>query len=234
MSKRAILVILLLVLPVGIVVFGCKSADVELNQAQRALEEAADAGALQYAKEEYEAAEALIEKAKLLMSRGDHPKARELLIEARHLATQAKGKSWIAHREQEMSDAQRRMKEEELRKLKGRREGRHGLLDVFFDYDKFNIRSGERTILQENSKIISKSSVRQVVVEGYCDTRGTEEYNLALGQKRADAVKAYLVGLGVSLDRITAVSRGETDKFAASASERSFQENRRAHFVTAE
>ncbi|MEE9253274.1 MAG: OmpA family protein [Thermodesulfobacteriota bacterium] len=127
------------------------------------------------------------------------------------------------------------LKEDALHELKGRlEEGRLGLVDIFFDYDKSNIRSDERPVLNKNANIMRESSVILVVVEGYCDTRGTEEYNLALGQRRADAVKAYLLGLGVSPGLVTAVSRGETDRFEPGASKRSFQENRRAHFVTAE
>jgi peptidoglycan-associated lipoprotein len=72
-----------------------------------------------------------------------------------------------------------------------------------------------------------------VVIEGYCDVRGTEEYNLALGQRRADSTKNYLVGIGVSPSKVQAVSKGETEQFAFGASEYDYQQNRRAHFVPA-
>ena len=69
-------------------------------------------------------------------------------------------------------------------------------------------------------------------MEGYCDIRGTEEYNLALGQRRAESVKSYLVGVGVSPAIIQAVSKGETEQWAPGATEYAYQQNRRAHFVS--
>jgi peptidoglycan-associated lipoprotein len=86
-------------------------------------------------------------------------------------------------------------------------------------------------VLRENAQIIQNNPGVLVVVEGYCDIRGTEEYNLALGQRRADTTKAYLVGLGASYSKLEAVSKGETEQWAPGTSEEAYQENRRAHFV---
>ena len=69
-----------------------------------------------------------------------------------------------------------------------------------------------------------------MIVEGYCDTRGTDEYNLALGDKRAKSVAAYLAGIGVDVNIIESVGKGETDEWGGDASESSYQSNRRAHF----
>jgi peptidoglycan-associated lipoprotein len=69
------------------------------------------------------------------------------------------------------------------------------------------------------------------MIEGHADSRGTNEYNLALGERRADAVRDYLVSLGVSTDRITIVSKGEEQPFCSEESESCWQQNRRGHFV---
>ncbi|MCK5709520.1 MAG: OmpA family protein [Deltaproteobacteria bacterium] len=110
-----------------------------------------------------------------------------------------------------------------------------GLVDVFFNYDSQNITSESRSVLNQNASIINNSGgkFQVVVIEGYCDIRGTEEYNLALGQRRAESTKNYLVGLGVSPSKVQAVSKGETEQFAFGTSEYDYQQNRRAHFVPA-
>ena len=104
--------------------------------------------------------------------------------------------------------------------------------DVFFDYDRYNIREDARAILEENAQVLlnGKKDAR-VVIEGHCDERGTVEYNIALGQRRADAVKKYLVNLGVDPSRITTVSYGKERPFCLEHNEQCWQKNRRAHFV---
>lgn len=105
------------------------------------------------------------------------------------------------------------------------------LKDIFFTFDRSAIRPSDRSVLDNDARIIKRKNFRRVAIEGYCDLRGTEEYNLALGQRRADSVKSYLVAKGVSSDRVEAVSRGETDKFSTGNSEMAYRENRRAHFL---
>ncbi len=110
-----------------------------------------------------------------------------------------------------------------------------GIEDVFFDYDRYSIREDARATLEKNVKILlnGKKDAR-IVIEGHCDERGTVEYNIALGQRRADAVKKYLVDLGVDPSRITTVSYGKEKPFCFEHNEQCWQENRRAHFVISE
>ncbi|MGE5443623.1 MAG: OmpA family protein [Ignavibacteriales bacterium] len=106
-----------------------------------------------------------------------------------------------------------------------------GLKDIFFDFNKYNIRSDAEPVLQEDADTLKKNPNVTMVVEGYADIRGTNAYNLRLAQRRANATKAYLVKLGVDPSRIQTVSKGETSKFAAGSTEEAFQLNRRSHFV---
>jgi peptidoglycan-associated lipoprotein len=105
------------------------------------------------------------------------------------------------------------------------------LSDVFFDLDQSTIRDDARGALQQNATWLKRWAGTQIVVEGHADSRGSAEYNLALGSRRADAVKAYLVGLGVPAARITASSKGKEQPFCNEESEACWQQNRRGHFV---
>lgn len=228
MSRKAIYVLLLMALPVVLGVFGCASAGHELGKADTAIQEAEAAGADEFAPEKMERARALIAKAKELMARGDHKAARALLEEARNLAIEAKGEAWMAQRQAAMTPGMERGIKDRLSGSDFR--DTDELQDIFFNYDHVEITSDSRRTLEQNARIIESSRYGRVIIEGYCDSRGTEEYNLALGQRRATSAKAFLVGLGVSVDRVEAVSRGETDRFAPGATESAFRENRRAHF----
>jgi peptidoglycan-associated lipoprotein len=102
---------------------------------------------------------------------------------------------------------------------------------VFFDFDQSTLRDDARASLQKNAEWLRRWSSTRLTVEGHCDNRGTPEYNLALGERRASAVRDYLVSLGVSGDRIQAVSKGEEQPFCREDTESCWQENRRGHFV---
>ena len=103
--------------------------------------------------------------------------------------------------------------------------------DAFFDYDKAEIRADGRAALQKNADFMKKWQSVVVSVEGHCDTRGSSEYNLALGSRRASAVKDYLVGLGVAATRVTVLSKGKEQPFCNEESEACWQQNRRGHFI---
>lgn len=106
------------------------------------------------------------------------------------------------------------------------------LEDVFFDYDQYYIRSEAVPILTQNAEILlNRHATRTVLIEGHCDERGTEEYNLILGERRAMAVKNYLVDLGVSPSSIRVLSLGKNEPFCLQPTRECFQQNRRAHFV---
>ncbi len=105
------------------------------------------------------------------------------------------------------------------------------LKDAFFDFDKADLREDARTALSADADWLKQYSSIQVLVEGHCDERGTEEYNLSLGEKRASAVKGYLASLGVDASRIRTVSYGKDRPFCTDHNESCWQENRRGHFV---
>ncbi len=105
------------------------------------------------------------------------------------------------------------------------------LQDVFFDYNRSDIKGEFRDALQQNALFLSRNPSVRVVIEGHCDERGTREYNIALGTRRAEAVKAYLAALGADPDRMQTISYGREKPFADCHDESCWSQNRRAHFV---
>jgi peptidoglycan-associated lipoprotein len=105
------------------------------------------------------------------------------------------------------------------------------LKDVYFDFDSSNLRADARDTLKANWEWLKSNSTAPIQIEGHCDERGTTEYNLALGSKRAQSVKDYLVTLGVSGDRLSTISYGEEVPACTEHSEECWQKNRRARFV---
>lgn len=103
--------------------------------------------------------------------------------------------------------------------------------DVHFDYDSFELTEDARQTLKRNADWLGSKRGAHVEIEGHCDERGTVEYNLALGSKRAAAAKAYLVSLGISPERMTTISYGEELPLCHDATESCWQENRRARLV---
>jgi peptidoglycan-associated lipoprotein len=105
--------------------------------------------------------------------------------------------------------------------------------DAYFDLDKADIRSDARAALAKTADFLRNYPQVKVVVEGHCDERGSTEYNLALGDRRAAAVKQYLVSLGIGADRMSTVSYGKEKPFCTESNEDCWQRNRRGHFVMA-
>jgi len=103
--------------------------------------------------------------------------------------------------------------------------------DIHFDYDKYNIRPDARPMLDQVASFMGENGDYNVVIEGHCDERGTNEYNLALGERRAKSTKNYLISLGISSSRISTVTFGEEKPLCIDTSETCWQSNRRAHFV---
>ena len=101
---------------------------------------------------------------------------------------------------------------------------------VYFDFDKSDIRSDQRSNLSSNAQLLSSNSSVRIRIEGHCDERGTDEYNMALGQRRADAIKQYLIDYGVSSSRITTISYGEERPVSSGHNESSWSQNRRGEF----
>jgi len=105
------------------------------------------------------------------------------------------------------------------------------LKDIHFDFDKYEVRLREAEILRENSALLKKYPVMKFQIEGHCDERGTGEYNLALGERRANNAKKYLVSLGIEPSRISIISYGEERPFDQGHNEEAWTKNRRGHFV---
>jgi peptidoglycan-associated lipoprotein len=101
---------------------------------------------------------------------------------------------------------------------------------VFFAYDKAELSEESRRVLQENARWFRQFPGARVIVEGHCDERGTEEYNLALGDRRALATRDFLTQLGVNGEQLETISYGEEKPFAMGQDEASYAQNRRAHF----
>lgn len=119
-----------------------------------------------------------------------------------------------------------------LSKLSSDELDRMGLLqEVHFDYDRADIREADRSVLAQNAETLKRLGFIKVTVEGHCDERGSVEYNLALGERRAKAAYDYLVQLGVPADRLKTVSYGKEVPLCTDASEACWARNRRAKFT---
>lgn len=107
---------------------------------------------------------------------------------------------------------------------------RRQVKDLYFDYDKYDLRAGDESVVSENAAFFKQHSNLRFVIEGHCDERGSTEYNMALGDNRAEAAKKQLISMGVDANRIKVISYGKEKPFCTSDEESCFQQNRRAHF----
>ncbi len=103
--------------------------------------------------------------------------------------------------------------------------------DIHFEFDKYDIRSDAKPVLQSVAEWLMKNKSADLLIEGHCDDRGTNEYNLALGDRRAKAAKDSLIALGIPSGRINIISYGEEKPLCTEQTEECWQKNRRAHFV---
>lgn len=105
---------------------------------------------------------------------------------------------------------------------------------IHFDYDKYNIRPDAVPVLEANASWLKKHPTVKILIEGHCDERGTEEYNLSLGEKRAKSTMDYLMSLGISADRIRIISYGKSQPLDLGHDETAWAKNRRAQFLIIE
>lgn len=103
--------------------------------------------------------------------------------------------------------------------------------DIYFDYDKYEINEGGKLVLRSVADYLTKNRAHKILIEGHCDDRGTSEYNLALGDKRAKSAKDFLLSLGVSSSRADVISYGKEKLLCSERTEECWAKNRRAHFV---
>lgn len=105
------------------------------------------------------------------------------------------------------------------------------LEDVFFDFDKYSIREDYKQVLVKNAELLMANPSKRIRVEGHCDERGTNEYNMALGEKRAKAVIDFYTTYGIKSDRLSMISYGEEKPFDTGHDETAWAKNRRAHMM---
>jgi len=206
MAKKS-LTIFILMLCLGLFVTGCAKKKVVVDRdrpsAQRS-EEASRLEAERAAKEAREAQEAKEKEARIKEEEARLAQKAEL------------EKSLVAKKERGM--------EGEVFETKL-------LKDIHFDYDLYDIRRVDEEILRENAAFLKKNPQMKIQIEGHCDERGTSEYNLALGERRANSTKRYLVSLGIASDRISTISFGKERPLDPGHNEEAWAQNRRAHIV---
>ena len=157
-------------------------------------------------------------------------------LEAERAAKEAREKELAKIREEEAKKAQEKEFEKSL--VAKKEPGIEGeifesklLKDIHFDFDKYDIRPGDTEILKENGTLLKKYPNVKIQIEGHCDERGTVEYNLALGERRANSTKKYLTSLGISPDRISTISYGKERPADPGHNEEAWAKNRRAHTI---
>jgi peptidoglycan-associated lipoprotein len=204
-------IIFILILCLGLFLVGCPKKTVKFSREQPSAQKSEEARRLEAERAAKEAKE-----------------ARE--------AQEAKERELAKIKEEEAKLAQSRELEKSLVAKKER--GIEGevfesklLKDIYFDYDKYEIRREDERILKENAAFLKKNPKMKIQIEGHCDERGTAEYNLALGERRANSTKRYLVSLGITSDRISTISYGEERPLDPRNNEEAWAKNRRAHIV---
>ncbi len=207
MVKKSFIVFAL-VLCVGLLVTACAKKKVAINRDRSSVQRSEEASRLEAERTAREAREAQELKEKELA------KIKE--EEAKKAAEGAFEKSLVAKKE---------------RGIEGEVYETKLLKDIHFDFDRYEVRREDEEILKENAAWLKKNPRTKVQVEGHCDERGTVEYNLALGERRASYAKQYLVSLGIAADRISTISYGKERPLVTGHDEEAWAKNRRVHFV---
>ena len=135
-----------------------------------------------------------------------------------------------AEREAAERLAREKASKEQVAKVEAATVAADPVKDIYFDFDKSNIRPDAREVLKANADYMLKNSAASIIVEGHCDERGTAEYNMALGQRRAQEAMKYLVNLGVKGSALKAISYGKERPIDPGHDEAAWAKNRRAHF----
>ena len=213
--------IFILILCLGLFLVGCPKKTVKFSREQPSAQKSEEARRLEAeraakeAKETKEAKEAREAKEREL-ARLKEEEARIKEEEAKLARKGELEKSLVAKKEQGIEGE---VFESKL------------LKDIRFDYDKYDIRRVDEEILRENAAFLKKNPKMKIQIEGHCDERGTVEYNLALGERRANNTKRYLVSLGITSDRISTISFGKERPLDPGHNEEAWAKNRRAHIV---
>jgi len=197
--------IFILIFCLGMFLAGCPKKKVEVSKEQSSAQQSEEARRLE--------AERAAREAKEVKER---ELARIKEEEAKKLKEQELEKSLVAKKEQGIEGV---VYESKLFK------------DIHFEFDKYDVRREDEEVLRENAAWLKKNPKMKIQIEGHCDERGTAEYNLALGERRANMTKKYLLSLGISSDRISTISYGEEKPLDPGHNEEAWAKNRRAHIV---
>jgi peptidoglycan-associated lipoprotein len=247
------------VLLVGLVFSGCaKSPQDDISAAESALRAARDAGARECAPEQFKSAEEMMARTYKLNDDKDYDKAKETAVTTKELSEVARfeaqknvtggckpGEPSANAATDATGDGARLsgsgMSESDVAKeVAATKTGEgslgegtlvRGLKAVYFEYDQANLSPDALTIIGENSEWLKDRPTAKVQIEGHTDERGTAEYNLALGERRAKAVRDALVRLGIEKERVTTISYGEETPAERGSTEAAYSKNRRAEFV---
>jgi peptidoglycan-associated lipoprotein len=209
-----------------------KTADIELDAAKKAIDDARKkkAGDCDTSKPQYMAAEAAIAEAQRLAEEGNIEEAKARALEAQTLAEQASAAAKPGcgdkPKEEDKPEEQNRDDEDAAAGLNINLDG---LIEtIYFDYNDASIREDSKQVLSKVADALSKSSATTVEIEGHCDVRGSTEYNLHLGERRARAVEKYMTTAGVNPKQIQIISYGEERPVDLGDAESAHQKNRRA------
>lgn len=210
---------------------GCpkKTADLELEAARKAIDDARKKKASDCAKETYQAAEAAIAEAKDLAQAGDIEAAKKKAGEAEALANQAAAASKPGCDEEKAEEApepERPTGEATDSAMTMRLDD--ALDTIYFDYNEATIRDDSKAVLDRVADVLAKDESLRIEVEGHCDVRGSTEYNLHLGERRARSVMKYLVAQGVEPKQVQIISYGEERPEDLGMTEEAHAKNRRA------
>jgi peptidoglycan-associated lipoprotein len=208
---------------------GKKNADLELEAARKAIADAQSRKASDCAKETYQAAEAAIAEANRLAEAGEIESAKAKAVEAKTLAEQAAAasKPGCDEKEEEEKTPQEAKSDQDAAAAMNMATG-EVLETIYFDYNDASIREDSKAVLTKVADVMRKQPGLNIEVEGHCDVRGSTEYNLHLGERRARSVEKYLTTQGVNPKQITLISYGEERPVDLGDSEGSHQKNRRA------
>ncbi len=201
------------ILCLGLIVSGCpkKAMVKEEPSAQKAVESAAEK-----------------EKAAKLEAERKEREAREREAREKELA---KLKAEAKRKQQEQKEFEKSLVAKKTPGIEGEVFETKMLKRIHFDFDKYNIRPEDTEILQQNAAVMKRFPTVKIQIEGHCDERGTNEYNLALGERRASSAKKYLVSLGIEERRISTISYGEEKPLDPGHNEEAWTKNRRAEFI---
>jgi len=233
MAKR-ILVTVFMALTLVFVASCGKNAQKAIDAAQAAINDAKAAGAEQYAPQEYKSAEDYLGKARDQYKAKSFDPAKASAISAKDQAELAKKR---ALERKAAEDASRISSQPtggyNASSLEGgaQDDSKAILKDVRFDYDRSDLGEESKSTLVNNAKWLEQNPDAKVTIEGHCDERGSTEYNLALGERRAKSVRDYLVSLGIDHGRLGIISYGESLPLDPGHSEAAWAKNRRAHFA---